>query len=136
MLRRGILSVIGILISTTRSLTRPQTEQNTTRQATKITLLFIDTESDPKTKEPLCIQTGWNNHFETIKDFTHEERLSCLWNDAEAVILYNAPYDMGVISSVYENSYVWDGTFWKMNIFGGKYKVRKDTRTQKHSQEF
>ena len=91
----------------------------------KITLLFIDTESDPKTKEPISIQTGWNNHFETIKDFTHEERLGCLWNDAEAVIVYNAPYDMGVISSVYKNTYEWDGTFWKMDIFGGKYKVRR-----------
>ena len=91
----------------------------------EIPLLFIDTESDPKTKEPLCIQTGWNNHFETIKDFTHEERLSCLWNDAEAVIVYNAPYDLGVISSVYGNTYEWDGTFWRMSIFGNNYKVRR-----------
>ncbi|MDD4422808.1 MAG: hypothetical protein PHD46_07210, partial [Eubacteriales bacterium] len=92
---------------------------------TEITILFIDTESNPKTKEPICVQTAYTGHFETVKDFKHPERLSALWNEAEAVILYNAPYDMGVISSVYTNTYEWDGTFWKMEIFGGKYKVRR-----------
>ena len=91
----------------------------------EIPLLFIDTESDPKTKEPLCIQTGYTNHYETIKNFKHPERLSSLWNGCEAVIFYNAPYDMGVISSVYGNTFVWDGTFWRMNIFENNYKVRR-----------
>jgi len=91
----------------------------------EIPLLFIDTESDPKTKEPLCIQTGYTNHYETIKNFKHPERLSSLWNGAEAVIMYNAPYDMGVISSVYGNTFEWDGTFWRMNIFENNYKVRR-----------
>ena len=85
----------------------------------------MDTESDPETKEPISIQTAYTGHYETIKDFNHVERVKALWNNAEAVILYNAPYDMGVLSSVYDNSYKWDGNFWKMSLFGCNYKVKR-----------
>jgi len=45
--------------------------------------------------------------------------------------MYNAPYDLGVLSALWEgkNSYKWvekkDTNFWEMVIFGGKYTVKR-----------
>ena len=61
---------------------------------------FIDTESDIKTKEIISIQLKWGKYTEIIKNFNHLERLEALWEVSDAVIMYNAPYALGVLSSL------------------------------------
>lgn len=87
-------------------------------------LLYLDTESDPVTKQPESVQmrlAGTNYIFEPWQT----EEMKALWVKADAVIAFNAPYDMGVLSSLEGNTYRWTGTFWDMLIFGQKYKVRR-----------
>lgn len=98
-------------------------------------LLFVDTESDPVTKEPECIQLKWGKYTEIIKNFSHLERLEALWSNCDAVIMFNAPYDLGVLASLKGNSYEykyadevskWEmGDTWVFDICGFKYNVIK-----------
>lgn len=98
-------------------------------------LLFVDTESNPVTKEPECIQLKWGKYIEIIKNFSHLERLQALWENCDAVIMFNAPYDLGVLSRIEPNTFVykernevkkWEmGNAWEMNICGFKYYVIK-----------
>ena len=60
-----------------------------------------------------------------------------MWSAADAVLMFNAPYDMGVLSIMYkQNRYYWKvtqhGTIttektaaWDMGLFGNRYSVRK-----------
>ena len=87
-------------------------------------LLYLDTESNPVTKEPESVQMrigGENYIFEP----NQTEEMKAVWQQADAVIAFNAPYDMGVLSSLGGNTYRWTGTFWDMVVFGQKYKVRR-----------
>ena len=68
-------------------------------------LLFVDTESDIVTKEPISIQLKYGKYTEIIKNFQYLERLDALWEACEAVIMFNAPYDLGVLSSLKGNAY-------------------------------
>ena len=88
-------------------------------------ILFIDTESDIHTKEIISIQLKWGKYTEIIKNFKHLERLYALWENSEAVIMYNAPYDMGVLSSLRGNSYEWNNGRWILHICGYKYGVKR-----------
>lgn len=88
-------------------------------------LLIVDTESDPVTKEPIAIQLKWGKYTEIIKNFSHLERLEALWANCDAVIMYNAPYDLGVLSSLKGNSFEYKKNAWEMEICGFKYKVKK-----------
>ena len=88
-------------------------------------LLIVDTESNEITKEPEAIQLKWGKHIEIIKNFNHLERLEALWENCDAVIMHNAPYDLGVLSSLKGNSYEWKNNAWEMKICGYKYKVTR-----------
>jgi len=96
-------------------------------------VLYIDTESDIKTHRPESIQLRYRGKNTIITEFNpfYEDLIRSYWNEASAVIFFNAPYDMGVLSILFSNSYSWvEGDdvktgFWKMNLFGNIYKVRR-----------
>lgn len=98
-------------------------------------LLFIDTESNPNTKEPECVTWLFNGEKGIIEDFNWDNyiKLYRMWNNASAVVMFNAPYDLGVLSILWNNSYKWviteqDGiksSYWNMKLFGQGYQVRK-----------
>lgn len=88
-------------------------------------LLFVDTESNPLTKEPEAIQLKWGKYIEIIKNFNHLERLEALWENCDAVIMFNAPYDLGVLSSLKGKVPEYKKEAWDMEIAGFKYRVKK-----------
>lgn len=96
-------------------------------------LLFVDTESDPKTKCPLSVQWRYGNNSGVITDFSADnyQVMSKMWNECDAVVMFNAPYDMGVLSNLWteHNSYEWidnkTGQYWMMHMFGCAYRVRR-----------
>lgn len=88
-------------------------------------LLFLDTESNANTKEPEAVQLKWGKYIEIIKNFNHLERLEALWENCDAVIIHNAPYDLGVLASLPGNSFEWKDNAWEMEICGFKYKVTR-----------
>ena len=102
-------------------------------------ILFIDSESNPITKEPECLQWLIGDSYGIIEDFTDKEyyKIRELWSRADAVVMFNAPYDMGVLSIMFrKNSYKWKVTqhgsittektaAWNMGLFGNRYSVRK-----------
>ena len=102
-------------------------------------VLFIDTESNPVTKEPECLTWLMGESHGIIEGFGESsyEFMKNIWNRADAVVMFNAPYDMGVLSIMFaKNKYSWkivrhgpiktDKTAsWDMNIFGNKYSVRR-----------
>lgn len=99
-------------------------------------ILFIDTESDFDTKEPISVQWVFNDSKGIIKDFKLNngyDLLKKMWNDADGVILFSAPYDMGVLSALWTNTYKWvsygekdnKSSYWLMRLFGHTYKVKK-----------
>lgn len=88
-------------------------------------LLFVDTESNPVTKEPETIQLKWGKYTEIIKNFNHLERLEALWENSDAVIMFNAPYDLGVLSKIKGQELEYKREAWNMEIAGFKYRVKK-----------
>ena len=88
-------------------------------------LLFVDTESDILTKEPISIQLKYGKYTEIIKNFQYLERLDALWEACEAVIMFNAPYDLGVLSSLKGNAYKYNNEAWELKICGYKYRVKR-----------
>lgn len=101
--------------------------------------LFIDTESNPDTKEPLSLQWRMNGKHGIITEFSgfNYEVIRYKWNTAKAIILFNAPYDLGVMSIIFPNNhYNWKikpvfgkpgekSAAWFMELFGNKYEVRR-----------
>lgn len=92
-----------------------------------MTILYVDTESDIITKEIISIQLKWGKYTEIIKNFNHLERLYALWENSEAVIMYNAPYDMGVLSSLKGEGFGFEyvNNAWNLLICGCKYTVKR-----------
>ncbi len=96
-------------------------------------VLFMDTEHDIETYRPECIQTLYKGETRIFTAFDRhdEETLTRMWNEADAVVFWNACFDTGKISSMFDNSYVWKtdkdnlSAFWMFTIFGNIYKVRK-----------
>jgi len=96
-------------------------------------ILYVDTESDIVTKKCYSVQTLHDDIYEQFSTFDDKSyaRIYDLWNHADAVMMYNAPYDMGVLSSIFygRNKYEWtervDTNFWTMIIFGGAYTVKR-----------
>ena len=89
-------------------------------------ILFLDTESDPVTKEPQTIQAHYNGKdyvWSAGEDLIEFQRM---FVNCEAVCAYNAPYDLGVLASMPEiGAFEWDGKFWRMEICGLKFRVRR-----------
>lgn len=56
-------------------------------------ILFIDTESDPVTKQPECLQWLFNGKCGIIEDFTPESYalIRKMWGVGDAVVMFNAP---------------------------------------------
>ena len=88
-------------------------------------LLVVDTESDSVTKEPISIQLKWGKYTEIIKNFSYLERLNALWSNCEAVIMFNAPYDLGVLASLKGNAFKYNNEAWELEICGYKYRVKR-----------
>ena len=96
-------------------------------------LLYVDTESDPITKRPISVQWATQTESGVITEFTHEtyKFFRSLWFNAEAVVFFNAPYDMGVLSIAWAsmNSYKWvdnkSGQYWFISVCGHPYRVRR-----------
>ena len=109
-----------------------RTAQNIIRLVIEIPLLFIDTESDPKTKEPICVQTGYTGHFETVKDFKHSERLSHsgMKRKPSYFIMLLMIWGCYRLFTTRMNGMV---LFGKCRFSAGKIQSAEDTRTQEHS---
>ncbi len=97
-------------------------------------ILFIDTESNPRTKEPLSIQWRFNGEHGIITEFDNNSYyfIKNLWDNASVVVGYNILYDMGVLSICYpQNEYdctkerLKMGSMWKHRIFGHNYHTRR-----------
>lgn len=97
-------------------------------------VLFIDTEHNPNTYEPTSIQYLIGEKEGIITEFNKDSYnfLKKLWDNADAVIMYNAPFDMGKLSSIF-GGYKWvtqkidsvKSSAWDLLIFNNRYKVRK-----------
>lgn len=87
-------------------------------------LLFVDTESNPVTKEPECIQMKYGECVEIITDFNNLKLFNKAWAECDAVIIYNAPYDLGVLSKIYGKEPIYKREAWNMEIAGFKYRVK------------
>lgn len=95
-------------------------------------ILFIDTESDKTTKEPLTVQTLFNGCAE-VYDFNNcYDEINKLFNAADAVCMWNAPYDIGVLSLMDKNSFEWiqkgnqaKTGAWRFTLFGNRYRVKR-----------
>ena len=96
-------------------------------------ILYIDTESDPDTKALQCITLLFNGESHIIDEFTPDtyKVVKSLFDSSAAVVMFNAPYDLGVLSAAYagSNSYKWvelkDSAYWDLIIFQHRYQVRK-----------
>ena len=57
-------------------------------------VLFIDTESDPVTKQPQSLQWRYKGKSDVIVDFTktNYEFVKKMWGESDAVLFFNAPY--------------------------------------------
>lgn len=87
-------------------------------------LLFVDTESDIETKEIISIQTGFNGVYQVLTP-ADSYRLYEMWNKAAAVIFFNAPYDMGVLSTLPHCKFTYTNDAWNLNLWGMKYRVKR-----------
>jgi hypothetical protein len=97
-------------------------------------VLFIDTEHNPNNYEPISIQYLIGNNEGIITEFNTDSYnfLKKLWDNADAVIMYNAPFDLGKLSSIF-GEYKWvvqtidevKSAAWDLLILGNRYKVRK-----------
>jgi len=98
-------------------------------------IAFIDTESDPVTKEPSSIQVRYGGDTYLFRSFNQVE-FKCIkkiWNECDGIVFFNAPYDMGVLSICFENEYKWQedkvdnetSSYWKLRLFDDDYKLRR-----------
>ena len=57
-------------------------------------VLFLDTESNPVTKQPECLQWYYKGESNIIEDFTRTnyEFVKKMWGESDAVLMFNAPY--------------------------------------------
>lgn len=101
-------------------------------------ILFIDTESNPVTKQPECISWLYGQYKGIIREFNYDtyKQMCDLWSSCDAVMMFNAVYDCGVLSIMYpQNSYEWKtkiieemeskSSMWRMEIFKNVYGIRK-----------
>lgn len=95
----------------------------------------MDTESHPVSKEITSIQTRFKGVTTLFTSFSQRQFdiIKRMWDKSEAVVIFNAPYDMGVLSSTFDNEFKWveekvddeTSSYWKLRIFDNDYKVRK-----------
>ena len=96
-------------------------------------VLFIDTEHNIDTYEPESIQTLFKGEARifTIFDRRAQQDIKGMWNEADAVIFWNGPFDAGKLSSMFNNFYKWvedekgRGSYWLLELFGNRYKFRR-----------
>lgn len=99
-------------------------------------ILFIDSETNETTNELISIQVYYNGVTEIFTDKNQLDRLKLLWKNAKAVIIWNAFFDMGFMSSLPGNSKDWvvtektvgdetkETSQWIFNLFGCKYEFK------------
>lgn len=88
-------------------------------------LLFVDTESNPVTKEPETIQLKMSGQPPVIIDPSKPGYLNKVWSECEAVVMFNAPYDMGVLSRINGKEPEYKNDKWYMEIAGFQYRVKR-----------
>lgn len=114
-------------------------------------ILFVDTESHcdsengGNTKEIISIQLRYNGKNTVLKppfDKDDLKKLRKIWRNARAVVMHNAPYDMGVLSTIQKEPAEWcveinerrkdfdadepdTFSYWRMKLFGITYKVKR-----------
>ena len=96
-------------------------------------ILFLDTESDIDTKQPLSLQWRMNGEHGIITSFTLATytQIKRLWDTSAGIVMFNAPYDLGVIANAYSGLNTWRwiaseyGGYWDMEIFRHRYRVRR-----------
>jgi len=99
-------------------------------------LLFVDTETNPRTQEVECVIWKIGNEKGIIEEFNDETFLFMRdkWHYSDGVVMFNAPFDLGVLSKCWKyNGYKWVTTerndvkssAWHMDLFGHKYMVKK-----------
>lgn len=96
-------------------------------------VLFFDTEHNPDTYEPECIQVLYQGKVYIIEEFNEKTyyALKDMWDSADAVIAWNALFDIGKLSSMFKNNFKWQkanehlGAKWKLTIFENVYQVRR-----------
>ncbi len=95
-------------------------------------ILFIDTESDKTTKQPLTVQTFFNGRAEVYDFNTCYDEINEMFNNCDAVCMWNAPYDIGVLALMDGNSFEWvqkdkqtKTGAWKFALFDNEYKVKR-----------
>ena len=69
-------------------------------------LLFIDVETDERTFQVISIQWRYRGEHGIITEFTDETYavLKSLWDQASAVVMWNALFDMGALSVAYPDN--------------------------------
>ena len=95
-------------------------------------LLYIDTESDFDTKEGISVQYRFNgeNGILNPKNPADYHTLRSLWWQCSAVVMFNAPFDLGALSSYWPefNSWRWIktdmGSNCEVNICDHRYYVK------------
>lgn len=99
-------------------------------------VLFLDTENDGNTKEPISIQLLMNGAYENIDLQNGESRkVFTEWlKKANRVVAWNILYDTGLASSLEGNSYDWiedkkGNGKWEFLIEGNKYRVKSLGKT-------
>lgn len=95
-------------------------------------ILFIDTESDKTTKEPLTVQTLLNGDARVFDFNGSYDEINAMFNNCDAVCMWNAPYDMGVLSLMDGNIFAWKQQgnqaktgAWRFTLYGNNYKVKR-----------
>lgn len=104
-------------------------------------VLFIDTETDEKTNKLETIQlryNGANKVYDAPFDAFIEE-IGGMWNSAKAVVMHNAPFDLGQLCKLPGNRFDYvteidnkrdkygepmEFSFVRMELFGVIYKVK------------
>lgn len=108
-------------------------------------ILFVDTEYHPETKVIESVQMRYNGKYRVFEPPFDKEDLKDmkkLWKNARAVVMHNAPHDLGVLTILPGNDYEWREeinkrkkdfdadepdkfSYWYMKIFGCEYKVKR-----------
>lgn len=111
-------------------------------------ILFVDTECEPKNNYLYSIQLRYNGKnylYKIPEDLDKIGEIAKMWNNAKAVVMWNAPFDMGQVSKpkLPGNNWSWvtedvnkqdkygepmKFSYTRMEIFGNVYKVKRLNR--------
>lgn len=111
-------------------------------------ILFVDTECEPENNYLYSIQLRYNGKnylYKIPEDLDKIGEIADMWNNAKAVVMWNAPFDMGQVSKRKLPGNNWEYvteinnkqdkygepmkfSYTRMEIFGNVYKVKRLNR--------